>query len=138
MKLIRFNPMKTKIILFLLTIALFSACDKTDSPSGIFIPANTRLCLTMKHHADVVEDTEVYLKLNTDEFPGYSGFAYDTLIMEAPNDGQVCIEGLVYGNYWAMAKGFDADWGDDVQGAIFFELTQFRENLDTVLVVNEF
>ena len=117
---------------------MFSACVKTENPSGTLIPSNTRLCLTMKHHEDVVEDTEVYLKLNSDEFPGYSGFAYDTLITEAPNDGQVCIEGLVFGDYWAMAKGFDMDWGDDVQGAIFFKLTQFDPNLDTILVVNEF
>jgi len=130
--------MKTKITLFISTIIFFSACIKPDTPQNTFVPANTRLCLTMKHHEDVVEDTEVYLKLNSDDFPGYSGFEYDTLIMEAPNAGQVCIEGLVYGNYWAMAKGFDADWGDDVQGAIFFELTQFAGNLDTILVVNEF
>jgi len=106
--------MKTEIILFILTTLMFSACVKTENPSGTLIPSNTRLCLTMKHHEDVVEDTEVYLKLNSDEFPGYSGFAYDTLITEAPNDGQVCIEGLVFGDYWAMAKGFDMDWGDDV------------------------
>jgi hypothetical protein len=130
--------MKTRITLFLLFILFFSACDKTETPLGTLIPANTRLCLTMKHHTDIVGDTEVYLKLNSEEFPGYSGFAYDTLIMEAPNEGQICIEGLVYGNYWAMAKGFDSDWGDDVQGAIFFELNQFDGDLDTVLVVNEF
>lgn len=127
--------MKSKIILFVFSILFFSSCEKT---SGRLIPANTRLCLTMKHHADVVEDTEVYLKLNSEDFPGYNGFTYDTLIMEAPNDGQICIEGLVYGTYWAMAKGFDADWGGDVQGAIFFRLTQFDGDLDTVLVVNEF
>ena len=138
MQFIRFNLMKTKIVPFLLTLFFFSSCNKGEIPPGTLIPSNTRLCLTMKHHADIVEDTEVYLKLNSDEFPGYSGFAYDTLIMESPNAGQVCIEGLVYGNYWAMAKGFDADWGDDVQGAIFFELTQFAGNLDTILVVNEF
>lgn len=130
--------MKMKTTLFTLSVLLFSACVKTDLDSRTLIPSNTRLCLTMKHHADIVEDTEVYLKLNSDEFPGYSGFAYDTLLVEGPNAGKICIDGLVYGNYWAMAKGFDTDWGEDVQGAIFFELTQFSANLDTVLVVNEF
>jgi len=91
----------------------------------------------MKHHADIVENTEVYIAL-ADDFPGYNGMAYDTFVMEAPNAGMVCVEELVYGNFWAMAKGFDSDWGDDVQGAIFFELTQFVPELDTVLVLNEF
>lgn len=134
----RYSSMKTQLCLILILVLLFLSCEKRDLPSGTAIDTGTRLCLTMKHHADIVENTEVYLKFSSGDFPGYNGMAYDTLITEAPNDGTVCIEGLVYGNFWAMGKGFDADWGDDVQGAIFFELSQFNYELDTVLVLNEF
>lgn len=133
--------MKIKLsILSLVFITLGTSCQDRGIPIGS-VPLDTRICLTIKHHEDIVEDTEVFLKLNAIDFPGYSGFAYDTLIAEDPNNGQVCVEGFVYGSYWAMSKGFDRNWGangDDVQGAIFFDLDQFNPVIDTVLVVNEF
>ena len=133
----RSYSMQNKFLWFFLFSVALTAC-RPDDTSDIGFVSPTELCLTIKHHADIVEDTEVYLKLNAEEFPGYNDLVYDTLIAEAPNAGRVCIEGIVYGKYWAMAKGYDADWGDDVQGAILLELNQFEPVVDTVLTVNEF
>lgn len=133
--------MQGQLYLLLISVLFFTACNKGEV-NGSFI-VDTEVCFTIKHHEEIVEDTEVFLKLMIEDtdFPGYSEFVYDTLIAQEPNNGYVCIKNIVYGKYWVMAKGFDQNWGttgDDVQGGLFFELTQFEPSMDLVLVVNEF
>ena len=120
-----------------LSVLFLSACNKNNLQPNTVAPVGL-VCLTAKHHADTVENSEFYLKFNVDEFPGYDPAAYDTLYAEPPNDGTCCISGIAYGTYWFMSSAFDADWGQDVRGGLRLEVTPFQTKIDTVLVVNEY
>ena len=125
--------MHTKYLFFSILL-LFTACRKPQD--GETITFDTDLCITLKHHEDTVADLEIYVKFGQATFPGYNELEYDTSFV-ANVDGRGCIENLPYGQYWLMTKGPDLDWGADVFGSIFLELSRFQTEIDTVLVVNE-
>lgn len=125
--------MRIFLIISTFLVAL-SACNKPQD--GAIIQYDTRLCVTTKHHDLAVRDLEVYLKYGQTDFPGYNDLAYDTMFVVNAN-GYGCIEGIAYGQYWLMTKGPDLDWGEDVYGSMFLELSRFETTIDTFLVVNE-
>ncbi len=129
--------MKKLFGIFTLAVLCFSACKKRNIQPEDNL-SNAEICITVMHHADTVQNSEIYLQFGAMDFPGYDISLYDTLLTEPPNDGTYCISNIAFGKYWLMASAWDSDWGDDVRGGILLDVTPFNAAIDTVLVVNEY
>lgn len=123
--------------LFFLLLVLF-AC----APAGPeFVPLPTSVCVQTVHHSWPVPKSTVYVKYNTDEFPGYEKppSFYDTSF-HTDNIGRGCLAPLPEGRHWLVAYGFDSLVPPfyPVFGSLKIEITLgARAKLDTILYVTE-
>lgn len=125
------------IILLLALAGILDAC-RPDPPE--YIPLPTRICVRTQHHGQLVPHTTVYLKYNTDTFPGYDkppSFFDDSF--ETGADARGCIGPVPEGRHWLVAFGYDSlHQPPQVFGSLPVEISLgSRAVLDTILYVSE-
>lgn len=102
---------------------LFAALScKKEQGAGTSITGEVKLDVTVHHHSWGVPYLPVFLKKNTDQFPGYDTARYEIKGI-CDNVGTITFTGLHPGDYFLFARGFDMIWGDTVLGYKSVSLT---------------
>jgi hypothetical protein len=119
-------------------VLFLSSC--TNKEEGTLLPLPTQICLTTVHHTIPIPETVIYVKFNTDEYPGLAqpDTFFDT-ILTTGSDGRLCWKPVPLGKHWLVAKGLDetGSFALPVLGALQVELTSARLVIDTILYVTE-
>jgi hypothetical protein len=102
-------------IVFATTLLLATYSCKKEQGTGTTITGEIKLEVTVHHHAWGVPYMPVYLKKNTNQFPGHDTARYE-IKGSTDNDGSVTFNGLHPGDYYLYASGYDLVWGDTVIG----------------------
>ncbi len=104
------------------------------------IPLPTKICVKVQHHTLPIPQTTVYVKYNTDTFPGYDKppAFYDASFRTGP-DARGCIESVPEGSHWLVAFGYDSlYYPNDVRGSMRAVISlSYKPVLDTILYVSE-
>lgn len=104
------------------------------------IPLPTKICIRAQHHTLPIPKTTVYVKYNTDTFPGYDKppSYYDASFKTGP-DAHGCIESVPEGHHWLVAFGYDSLYfPHDVRGSLKAVISLSEKPvLDTILYVSE-
>jgi hypothetical protein len=116
---------------------LLDACKDTEDE--IFL-LPTKICVKTSHHGQPIPNAVVYVKYNTNVFPGYDQPAsfYDaTFYTDAQAYG--CLTGVPIGKHWLVAFGYDSlHYPHHVFGSLPVELTlEGKITIDTTLYVSE-
>ena len=112
----------------------WQGCKKSDTG----LP--TQLCISTKHHNQPIPHATVYLKYNTDTFPGYNqqpGYFDASFKTNATAKG--CMESIPEGKHWIVVTGYDSlYYPHDVRGSLPIYISlKYKPVLDTVLYVSE-
>ena len=134
--------MKIPFKIFVLTILLFTGCEKDaerNSDGHIIVKGSNRLIVSVIHHTWAVTNIQVWLKEDATEFPGTNTSLYD---WSATTDagGTAIFNELFPGNYFLYAKGFDTVFGAEVHGyypVVLNESTLSNNELYFTLYVSE-
>jgi hypothetical protein len=122
-------------LFFLLAICVLGC---TRLPDTIALP--TQVCARVQHHSAPVPHTKIFVKYNTDTFPGYAQAPsyYDMTIM-ADQNAQFCIESLPEGTHWLVGVGYDSLYfPHHVIGSLRVKIDlRTHPKLDTILYVSE-
>lgn len=104
------------------------------------IPLPTEICVRTQHHTLPIPNTTVYIKYNTDSFPGYDKPAsFFDASFKTGSDGKGCKASIPEGNHWLIAIGYDSlYYPHDVRGSMraYISLSD-QPVLDTILYVSE-
>ncbi len=115
-------------LLLLLTFSL--ACNKGEA-------LRTHLCFTTQHHEKVIPDITIYIRYNSDVFPGFDPPKnFDTFVV-SDSKGRVCIQDFPLGNHWFVGFGYDPEIREQVYGAMDIRFDLRNLKVDTVLYVGE-
>jgi hypothetical protein len=104
------------------------------------IPLPTRLCVKTQHHHQPIPGATVYVKYNTEAFPGYDRPAsyFDAQFKTGAN-ARGCLEPLPEGTHWIVAFGYDSLYfPHDVFGSMKVHISlKDQPKVDTLLYVSE-
>lgn len=104
------------------------------------IPLPTKICVRTQHHTLPIPDATIYLKYNTDSFPGYDKPpSFFDASFKTGADARGCIEPVPEGRHWLVAIGYDSLYfPHDVRGSIMVEISlTYKPVLDTILYISE-
>jgi hypothetical protein len=110
-----------------ISLLSFSGCDDEDCTAGT--GGDLTFVVSPKHHGEDIysqgnyRDT-VYIKFNTQEFPGANPSAYDIIAIGDSGEEHVHIHGLRCGDYYIYAVGIDTSLGERVFGGKPFSTTE--------------
>lgn len=121
---------------YTIAFLVFGLASCKDEAQSITIPLQAKVCVTVKHHALIIPDAEVFIKLNGGDTLQWDGAQYD-LKMTADTSAKGCFDKLPVGNHWLMAYGYDTNSRLDVLGRLPIRITKIDEHLDIVLSVSE-
>jgi hypothetical protein len=108
----KFIHYKLLIAGFAILLALtVSSCHKEG------LGGNGSISGTVYHHSDPIPNCVVYLKFNTQDFPGESPSLYDASVT-ADNKGAYTFPKVYKGEYYIYGVGFDAQIGQIVRGGV--------------------
>jgi hypothetical protein len=128
---------RTILITCIIGTLLFCAC-RPDPPA--LIPLPTKICIRTQHHFQPIPNATVYLKYNTDVFPGYDKPAsyYDAHFSTGPDD-HGCIESVPEGKHWLVSFGYDSlYYPHDVKGSVSVNISlNGHATIDTLLYISE-
>ena len=113
------------------------ACQPTETT---LIPLPTRLCVRVQHHHQPIPHAKVYIKYNSDTFPGYDkppDFFDATFTTGA--DARGCLAPVPEGQHWVVAFGYDSLYfPNDVFGSQIVTISlNGAATVDTILYVSE-
>ncbi|MEZ4895134.1 MAG: hypothetical protein R3A50_08420 [Saprospiraceae bacterium] len=104
------------------------------------IPLPTKICIKTSHHGQPIPEAKVWLKYNTDTFPGYDQpTSYFDALIETGADARGCIEPVPEGHHWLIAFGYDSlHFPNFVYGSMELNISvSGRAVVDTILYVSE-
>lgn len=104
------------------------------------IPLPTKICVRTQHHNQPIPNATVYVKYNTDSFPGYDRppSYFDASFKTGP-DSRGCIEPVPEGRHWLVAFGYDSlHFPNFVYGSMRAEISlTYKPVLDTIMYISE-
>ncbi len=112
--------MKIKFILLVISCLVFSTSCKKNGTGG-----SATIKGTVSHHSNIIQGATVYIKYDAKEFPGENIAGYDASY--ATTDGAYEITGLLAGDYYLYAVGFDSSISEIVKGGVPVKIKQ-RDN----------
>ncbi len=104
------------------------------------IPLPTKICVRTLHHTWIIPDATVYLKYNTDSFPGYDKPpSFFDASFKTGSDARGCIEPVPEGRHWLIAFGYDSLYfPHEVYGSMQVNISLSEKPvLDTILYIAE-
>ena len=97
----------------------------------------TSACFTTHHHEKVIPEITIWIKFDSDTFPGFDPpYNFDTSI-ESDANGRVCIQDFPLGHHWFVGFGYDPEIGQQVIGSWDFEFNLRNLKVDTIFYVGE-
>lgn len=102
--------MKKSYLVLLLLIIAFTACKKNEE---VTVVGNITLSVHVKHHTLPVSNAIVYIKYNTETFPGKDPALYNAS-RSCNTEGVANFTELFPGHYYLYAEGHDGN--DSVMG----------------------
>ena len=130
--------MNTKTHLIYSTVfSLFfvAACD-TKEGETITIPQQAKVCFTVQHHARIIPEAEVFIKMNSTVYLGYDGTKYDRKVV-TDTLAKGCFIELPIGEHTLMSYGYDAADRLDVLGTKKIVIKKIDEQQTFVMEVSE-
>jgi hypothetical protein len=105
-----------------------------------YIPLPTRICVRTQHHHQPIPHAKIFIKYNSDSFPGYDKPAsyFDQQVTTDAN-ARACMEPVPEGRHWLVAIGYDSLYfPHDVFGSMQIEIALgTMEKVDTIFYVSE-
>ncbi len=104
------------------------------------VPLPTKICVQVKHHTWNIPDAKVYIKYNSDTFPGYDkGPAFFDAVFVVGKDAKGCLEPIPVGRHWLVARGYDSLYTPhNVFGSLRVDISLDKKpKVDTILYVSE-
>jgi len=129
-------------ILLVAGFILFSFGCKDDDDCTAGTGGDLTLLVSPQHHGMEIygqgnyRDT-VYIKFNTQEFPGASPSSYDLIAVGDSGEDHVHIHGLTCGNYYIYAVGLDTSLNERVFGGKPFSITETSGEIVVNIPVTE-
>jgi hypothetical protein len=129
------------ISLFLITflfVASFSSCKEDDCKAGT--NGGLTVAAKMIHHTREIKGCKVYVKFNTQEFPGEAAANYDLTFKANDSTSIAYLRGLNCGDYYLYAVGIDSlilPPNNVVKGGIPFSTSQKEGTQNINLYVTE-
>jgi hypothetical protein len=124
-------------IVFGLISFLFAACRP---PLPDEIPLPTQLCVKTQHHHQPIPQANIYIKYNTESFPGYDrGADYFDAAFRTGANARGCLAPIPEGRHWLVAFGYDSlYYPHEVYGSMQIEVSlNGQAKIDTILYVSE-
>lgn len=128
--------MKNLVWAVFVALGVLAACAKLPEE----IPLPTKICVRTQHHFQPIPHATVYLKYNTDSFPGYDQpTSYFDASFKTGADGRGCIQSVPEGRHWLVAFGYDSLYFPHfVYGSMRAEISiSHKPVLDTILYISE-
>jgi hypothetical protein len=125
----------------LLGMTLLFSCKKDDNCNA-GTGGNLTLVIFPEHHGESIysqgnyRDT-VYIKFNTQEFPGTNPSSYDLIAVGDSGENHVHVHGLTCGDYYIYAVGIDTSLGERVFGGRPFSTSETSGELSIDVAVVE-
>ena len=111
---------------------------RPPAPETIALP--TKICVKTQHHHQPIPKAVVYVKYNTDVFPGYDKPAafYDASVETGP-DARGCLQSVPEGKHWLVSFGYDSlYYPHEVFGSLPVTISLADHPvLDTILYISE-
>lgn len=108
----KFIPRKSFLACFVALLAFtFNSCHKEG------LGGNSTITGIVAHHGKPIPNCVVYLKFNTQDYPGESPSDYDTHVT-ADAKGEYSFPKVYQGDYYVFGKGFDTSINQIVKGGV--------------------
>lgn len=118
----------TKLIAVVLLIFAITSCKKNGTGGEATVAAIT------KHHDREIPFTTVYIKYDAKEFPGEDVSKYDAN-QQTDAEGHTHFEGLLPGNYYFYAIGYDSVSQAIVKGGVHLKIKRSERKKEIELKV---
>jgi hypothetical protein len=127
-----------KYTLLIFSILMVQMACRPALPEEIPLP--TKICVRTQHHTWIIPDATVYLKYNTDSFPGYDKPpSFFDASFKTGADARGCIEPVPEGRHWLIAFGYDSLYfPHEVYGSMQVNISLSEQPvLDTIFYISE-
>ncbi len=129
---------KKKGCMDLSSITYDSSAEKDDgSCQYAGTGGSTTLVAYPKHHGKDTRPYNVYVKFNTQDFPGSSPSSYDLNIVADTTENHIEIDNLKPGKYYIYMTAYDTSISGPVIGGIPYILTQASGEIELNVPVTE-
>lgn len=125
---------KLPIVALLLLFITINACKKNGTGGDNSIAAFP------KHHGVTIPNATVFIKYGATELPGLNASDYDDskiAVKEGSGDAHAHFEGLLKGDYYIYAIGFDSTVNETVSGGVAVKLSSKSGEKDIDIPVTE-
>lgn len=116
--------LKISILFILITVV---SCKKAGLGGDATIVAYPQ------HHGTPIKGATVYVKFNTEDFPGASPSNFDTRFTGMIDEDHVNCTGLNAGKYYLYAIGYDSTRSQNVSGGVPVKI-KHKERKDDIIV----
>ncbi|RYZ49737.1 MAG: hypothetical protein EOP49_15580 [Sphingobacteriales bacterium] len=111
-----------RVILFVAVCLCLINCRKEDVPKGTAGPGgSSTLKITPRHHNTDIYSSTVYIKYNAQDAP--SSFDDSAICVQENGEPVATFTQLKQGQYYLLAKGWDATISEDVIGGLPFTIS---------------
>jgi hypothetical protein len=125
---------KSLLMLLVCLMGVIAACKKNGTGGENAIAAFP------KHHGVSIPNATVYIKYGATELPGLSASDYDdskVAVREGSAAPHVHFEGLLKGDYYIYAVGYDSTINEPVRGGLSVKITSKSGEKDVDIPVTE-
>jgi hypothetical protein len=129
--------MSTRYFLLIFSVLSVVACRPAGPEE---IPFPTKICVVTSHHGQPIPQATVWIKYNTDTFPGYNLPSADfDASFKTGADARGCIEPVPEGRHWLIAFGYDSlHFPNYVYGSMMVNVSlKDKPVIDTIMYVSE-
>lgn len=128
--------MKKLLTIGLLATTIFwtTSCKKNGTGG------ESEIAVWVKHHSNLIPGATVYIKYGAKEFPGADVSKYDESKVTGTtghSNGHTHFEGLLKGNYYLYAVGYDSTISQTVTGGLYVKIKKNHEHIETDIPVTE-
>jgi hypothetical protein len=129
--------MKYLVVVLFITCVWVSSCYE---PYPETVPLDTSVCVRTQHHTWIIPDATIYVKYNTEVFPGYDQPAeYFDAVFKTDKNARGCLAPLPEGQHWLIAFGYDSlYWPHEVYGSLRLNISLDKKpKVDTIFYLSE-
>ena len=125
---------KVSLSAIVISILIFASCKKNGTGGDNSIAAFP------KHHGTTIPNATVYIKYGASDLPGVNASDFDDskiAVKEGTTAAHAHFEGLLKGDYYIYAVGFDSTVNETVTGGIAVKITSKSGEKDVDVPVTE-
>ncbi len=119
------------VLIFCSGVLTITSCGPEGGIGG-----DSSIVFTAKHHDDLIPFCKVFIKYDTQSFPGVDTTAYDDMIT-TDNSAAGSFTDLKKGNYYLYGVGYDSAIAEPMYGGIPVSIKKSGEVVTTSVPVTE-